>query len=278
MTHDYEKLELYIDGQWLGATGRRTEPVLDPSTGRTLAQLPHASSQDIEAALASARRGFEVWRETPAIERSRIMLKAVAIIQSRVDAIAATVAAEQGKPMTDARGEVLRAADMIQFCAEEARRLYGRVIPSRERGVKQTVIKEPIGPVAGFTPWNFPAISPARKLGGALGAGCSLVLKPSEEVPGTAIALVRAFVDAGLPPGVVNLVFGDPAQISSQLIASPVIRKIALTGSVPVGKILSELAGKHMKGATMELGGHAPVIICADADPVAAGRACANAK
>jgi succinate-semialdehyde dehydrogenase/glutarate-semialdehyde dehydrogenase len=278
VTYHYEKLELFVGGRWLGTEGRRTEPVVDPSTGETLAQLPHASTQDIENALASARKGFEIWRDTPAIERSRIMLKAAVIIQSRVESIAATAAAEQGKPMAEARSEVVRAADMIQFCAEEARRLYGRVIPARERNVRQTVIKQPVGPVAGFTPWNFPAISPARKLGGALGAGCSLVLKPSEEVPGTAVALVRAFMDAGLPDHVVSLVFGDPAQISSQLIASPVIRKIALTGSVRVGKLLAELAGKHMKGATMELGGHAPVIVCEDADPIAAGRACAIAK
>jgi succinate-semialdehyde dehydrogenase/glutarate-semialdehyde dehydrogenase len=274
----FEKLALYIDGEWRELDGRTYECVTDPGTGKVLGLLPHATAQDVEDALTAARDAFESWKNTPALHRSRLILDAVSLIRERKGSIAEALAAEQGKPIAEAKAEVERAADMIEFCAQEARRIYGRVIPAREVGVRQTVIKEPVGPVAGLTPWNFPAISPARKIGGALAAGCSIVLKPSEEVPATAIALVRAFHDAGLPKGVLNLVFGIPGDIARQLIESPIIRKIAFTGSVPVGKTLARLAADNMKGAVMELGGHAPVIVCNDVDPAAAAEACVKAK
>lgn len=275
---EFDSLALYVNGEWRSAAGRQSLHVVDPCTEDVLGELPVATDRDIDDALDAAKNGFAEWSETPAITRSRVILAAVDLIKARSDSIARVIAFEQGKPIGEAKQEVLRAADMIQFCAEEARRLYGRIIPSRERSVHQYVTKEPVGPIAGFTPWNYPAVSPARKIGGALAAGCSLVLKPSEEVPASALALARAFHDVGLPRGVLNVLFGDPAHISRRLIESPVIRKVTLTGSTQVGKTLAALAGHNSKPSVMELGGHAPVIVCEDADPAAAASASVTAK
>jgi succinate-semialdehyde dehydrogenase/glutarate-semialdehyde dehydrogenase len=240
--------------------------VHDPATGEEIARLPVATDDDLREALASAARGFARWRATAAYDRAIILRDAARLIRERLDEIARILTIEQGKPVAESRLEVQAAADVIEWSGEEGRRAYGRVVPARSAAIRQTVLREPVGPVAAFTPWNFPAITPARKLAGALGAGCSLIVKPSEETPATALALVDALLAAGLPEDVVNVVFGDPPQISETLIASPVIRKISFTGSTAVGKHLAKLAAAGMKRATLELGGHAPVIVSDKAD------------
>jgi succinate-semialdehyde dehydrogenase/glutarate-semialdehyde dehydrogenase len=262
----YAKLELYIDGQWLNGEGRAGEDVINPATEKPLAHLPHASTADLDRALEAAKKGFAAWRATSAYDRAKIIRKAADLMRERHDAISKILVQEQGKAYPEARAEVITSADIIEWYAEEGRRAYGRVVPGRGK-VRQIVVQEPVGIVAAFTPWNFPTLTPARKIGGALAAGCSLIIKASEETPGSCVELVRCFADAGLPAGVLNLVFGVPAKISEHLIAKDAVRKISFTGSIPVGKHLAVLAAKGMKRATMELGGHSPVVVFADADP-----------
>ena len=263
----YGNLELFIDGKWLGADGRKAEEVINPATEKPLAQLPHASKADLDAALEAAKKGLAVWRATSAYDRAKIMRKAAELMRERHDAISKIMVLEQGKVYPEARAEVLTSAEIIDWYAEEGRRSYGRIVPGRGKGVRQLVVQEPIGVVAAFTPWNFPVLTPARKIGGALAAGCALILKASEETPGACIEMVRAFADAGLPAGVLNLVFGVPAEVSEYLLSKEAVRKISFTGSIPVGKHLAALAAKGMKRTTMELGGHSPVVVFADADP-----------
>ena len=263
----YPNLELYIDGQWLNGDGRAGEDVINPATEKPLARLPHAGTADLDRALDAAKKGFAVWRATSPYERAKIMRKAADLMRERHDAISKTLVQEQGKAYPEARAEVRTSADIIEWYAEEGRRAYGRIVPGPGKGLRQIVVQEPVGIVAAFTPWNFPTLTPARKIGGALAAGCSLILKASEETPGACLEMVRCFADAGLPAGVLNLVFGVPANISEHLIAKQDVRKISFTGSIPVGKHLAGLAAKGMKRATMELGGHSPVVVFADADP-----------
>ena len=262
----YANLQLFIDGQWIDGGGRAGEDVINPATEKPLAHLPHASVADLDHALEAAKKGFAVWRNVSAYDRAKIMRKAADLMRERYDAISKTLVQEEGKAYPEARAEVITSADIIEWYAEEGRRAYGRIVPGRGK-LRQIVIQEPVGIVAAFTPWNFPALTPARKIGGALAAGCSLILKASEETPGTCVEMVRCFADAGLPAGVLNLVFGVPATISEHLIAKDDVRKISFTGSIPVGKHLAMLAAKGMKRATMELGGHSPVVVFADADP-----------
>ena len=263
----YANLELFIDGKWIGGDGRKGEDVINPATEKPLAHLPHASRADLDAALDAAKKGLALWRSTSAYDRSKIMHKAADLMRERHDAIAKVMVQEQGKVYPEARAEVIGSADIIDWYAEEGRRSYGRIVPGRGKGVRQLVVQEPIGIVAAFTPWNFPVLTPARKVGGALAAGCSLILKASEETPGACIEMVRCFADAGLPAGVLNLVFGVPAEVSEYLLSKDAVRKISFTGSIPVGKHLAQLAAKGMKRTTMELGGHSPVVVFADADP-----------
>jgi succinate-semialdehyde dehydrogenase / glutarate-semialdehyde dehydrogenase len=274
---DYTDVGLYVDGQWTeGTSGKRSE-IFNPATEEVIGRVPHASIDDLDAAVSAAARGFAVWRDLPVDERTRILLRAADLLRSRAARIGEIMTIEEGKALGEARGEVMRVAKLLQWDAEEGRRAYGRVIPV-DNETQLTVHREPVGPVAAFTPWNFPAGSPMRKIAAALSAGCSLVIKAAEEVPGTACELVRCFEEAGVPAGVLNLVFGDPPTISEHLIASPTIRFVAFTGSVPVGKHLAGLAAAVMKPTIMELGGHAPVIVCDDSDPAAAARACVAAK
>lgn len=275
MNHD---VLLHIDGQWRPATGGRTIPVLNPATEEQIGTVPHATETDLDEALAAAERGFATWRRVSAFDRSKLMRKAADLLRSRADDIARLMTMEQGKPLSEARMEVLAGADTIDWFAEEARRAYGRVIPARAQGVYQLVIKEPVGPVAAFTPWNFPINQVVRKLSAALATGCSIIIKAPEETPASPAELIRCFLDAGLPKGVVGLVYGVPAEISSYLIPHPTIRKVTFTGSTPVGKHLAEMAGKHMKRATMELGGHAPAIVFDDADVDLASKTLAGSK
>jgi succinate-semialdehyde dehydrogenase/glutarate-semialdehyde dehydrogenase len=262
----YPDTQLLIDGEWRPGRDGKTIPVVDPATGGTIGTVAHATRADLDDALTAVARGFEAWKAVSAFERSKIMRAAAGLLRERKDRIAWILTREQGKPLAEAVGEVMAGADVIDWFAEEARRTYGQIIPARGPGIMQMAIKLPVGPVAAFTPWNFPINQVVRKLSAALAAGCSIIVKAPEETPASPAELIRAFVDAGVPAGVVNLVYGVPSEISEYLIPHPVIRKISFTGSTPVGKHLAALAGLHMKRATMELGGHAPAIVCDDAD------------
>jgi succinate-semialdehyde dehydrogenase/glutarate-semialdehyde dehydrogenase len=261
----YPNTQLYIDGEWRdGKAGQL--PVTNPATEQTIGAVARADRGDLDAALAAAERGFQQWRRAGAFERSKLMRRAAALLRERNESIARAMTMEQGKPLAESRAEAAGGADTIEWFAEEGRRSYGRVIPSRAANVSQIVVKEPVGPVAAFSPWNFPINQAVRKVSVALASGCSVILKGPEETPASCAALVAAFADAGLPAGALNLVFGAPAEISAYLIPHPAIKKISFTGSTAVGKQLAALAGSHMKRATMELGGHAPAIVFADAD------------
>ncbi|WP_299132173.1 NAD-dependent succinate-semialdehyde dehydrogenase [uncultured Amaricoccus sp.] len=278
MSATYPDTLLFIDGRWRAGAGGRTIPVSDPATSEVIGQLARAEIADLDEALAAAARGFATWRATGVFERYRIMRRAADLLRGRVDGIAGLMTREQGKPLAEARAETLAAADTIDWFAEEARRAYGQIIPARAPNVTQMALKLPVGPVAAFTPWNFPINQAVRKISAALAAGCSIIVKAPEETPASPAELIRALADAGVPAGVVNLVYGVPAEISEYLIPHPVIRKISFTGSTPIGKHLAALAGQHMKRATMELGGHAPVIVAADADLGKAVKLIAAAK
>jgi succinate-semialdehyde dehydrogenase / glutarate-semialdehyde dehydrogenase len=262
----YPDLQLYIGGAWRKAADG--QPVLNPADESVIGMVPIASRSDLDAALAAAADGFRIWSRTSPAKRAELMLRAARLMRERIEEIAYAITLEHGKPMAQARLEVVRGCEFFEWDAAEGQRTYGRVIPS-EPGIKYIVMHQPIGMVAAFSPWNFPMSQPARKIGGALAAGCSIILKAAEETPAGAIHIARAFHDAGLPPGVLNLVFGVPSEISEYLIPQEQTRLIAFTGSTAVGKKLTEMAARHMKPVLMELGGHAPVIVCDDVDPVA---------
>lgn len=277
-TTSYPDTQLLIDNQWVPAASGKTLDVLNPATGQPIGKVACASTTDLDRALAAAQRGFDTWKKVPAHERAKLMRRAANLLRERADGIARLLTQEQGKPLAEAKVEVNAGADIIDWFADEGLRVYGRIVPSRNLAAQQLVIKEPIGPVAAFTPWNFPINQVVRKLSAALATGCSFLVKAPEETPASPAALLAAFVDAGLPAGVLGLVFGHPAEISSYLIPHPVIRKVTFTGSTPIGKELAALAGRHMKRVTMELGGHAPVIVAEDADVALAVKAAGGAK
>jgi succinate-semialdehyde dehydrogenase/glutarate-semialdehyde dehydrogenase len=278
MQATYPELHLYIDGEWLSAQGRPHEAVLNPSTGLALGDLPHATAADLDNALSSADRAWQTWRFTTAAYRSALLRQAATLLRSRVDSLCEALALEQGKTLPEARQEVLGSAEVFEWCADEARRLYGRVIPSRDPQWRQLVLRQPVGVVAAFTPWNFPMMIPARKIAASLAAGCCCIIKPAEETPAGVLELARVLHDAGLPRGVLNVVFGLPARVSRHLIESPLVRKVTFTGSVPVGRLIASLAAEQAKPATLELGGHAPVLIFDDVDVDRTARACATGK
>jgi len=257
---------LHVGGKWRAAKDGRTLDVINPATEEVIGKIAHAGRADLDEALAAAQKGFETWRKVSPMERSKLMRKAASLVRERAESIATIMTTEQGKPLAEARIEVAGSADVLEWFAEEGRRAYGRLIPARGEGIYQMVVREPVGVVAGFTPWNFPVSQAVKKIAAALAAGCAFILKGPEETPASCAELVRALVDAGLPDGVVQLVYGVPAEISEYLIPHPVVRKISFTGSTAVGKHLASLAGLHMKRATMELGGHGPAIVCNDAD------------
>ncbi|WP_031247412.1 NAD-dependent succinate-semialdehyde dehydrogenase [Mesorhizobium sp. LNJC394B00] len=262
----YTKLALLIDGEWIDEASGGSEIVLNPATEQPLGALPHAGKAELDRALAAARRAFESWKRTSPFERGNILRRAADLMRERLEHIATVLTLEEGKTLAEAKGEIAAAAEFFDWFAEEGRRSYGRIIPARLADMRQTVTQEPVGPVACFTPWNFPAVTPARKIAPALAAGCTCIIKPAEQTPGTALEIARALTDAGLPNGVLNVVFGVPAEVSEYLIRSPIIRKISFTGSTPVGRHLARSAGETLTLATMELGGHAPVIVARDAD------------
>jgi succinate-semialdehyde dehydrogenase/glutarate-semialdehyde dehydrogenase len=261
-----EKIEMLINGQWcLGSEGK-SQPLLNPATEEIIGEVPHASKSDLDNALQASAEGFETWKNVTPLERQAIMEKAARLMEDRKEDIAKTLTMEMGKPLAEAKVELGFVIDVTRWYGEEGKRAYGRLVPSRFPGARQMVIKEPVGPACAFVAWNFPGTNSIRKIAGALGAGCSMLIKPSEETPGTAIALARCFQDAGLPDGVLNIVFGVPDDVSKHVLGSWIPRKMSFTGSIPVGKHLQKLAADTMKRCTMELGGHAPVIVFEDAD------------
>jgi succinate-semialdehyde dehydrogenase/glutarate-semialdehyde dehydrogenase len=274
----YSDVQLFIDGTWRPAVSGKTLDVINPATGEAIGKVAHAEKADLDPALAAAEKGFAAWRKVPAFERYKVLRKAADILRGNADKIATLMTMEQGKPLVEAKGETLAGADVIDWFAEEARRAYGRTIPARMEGVYQLEIKEPVGVVAAFTPWNFPINQAVRKCSMALAAGCAIIIKGPEETPAACAGLIDAYVKAGVPQGAINLVFGVPGDISSYLIPHPTIRKISFTGSTAVGKHLAMLAGQHMKRVTMELGGHAPAMVFADADVDAATKILAANK
>ena len=274
----YPDTQLLINGEWRNAQSGRTIDVFNPATGEVIGKVAHAEKVDLDAALDAAAKGFKIWSASSPFDRSKFMRRAADLLRERADAIAPILTLEQGKPVAEAKGEIFAGADIIDWFAEEARRTYGQIIPARAAGVSQMAFKLPVGPVAAFTPWNFPINQVVRKLSAAIAAGCSIIVKAPEETPASPAELIRVFVDAGIPAGVVNLVYGVPSEISEYLIPHPVIRKISFTGSTPIGKMLAGLASQHMKLSTMELGGHAPAIIFDDADVEGAVKTLAMSK
>jgi succinate-semialdehyde dehydrogenase/glutarate-semialdehyde dehydrogenase len=265
MKSTYVNLALHVAGQWLAVASGGDRVVVNPATGSEIGLLPLAGTLELEAAAASARRGFEQWRRVRPHDRYAILRRAAELLRQRAEGIAEVLTLEQGKLLSEANREVMLSADIIDFQAEEAKRLYGRTVAPRIAGVlSHTVGRVPVGPVAAFTPWNFPVNLPSRKLASALAAGCSVVIKPAEETPGSCMLLVRCFLDAGVPGDAINMVCGEPAQVSGFLIERPEIAKVSVTGSVAVGKLLAQQTARHMKRFTGELGGHAPVIVCED--------------
>ena len=266
MTGAYDaELMLFIDGEHIGVGGRATHRVVNPATGEPIGELPLATPEDLDRALETAARGYRLWRSRSAAERGNVLAGAARLLRERIERIARIATLEEGKPFLEAKGEVMMAAALFDFYAGEVQRLYGRVLV-RPAGTLSRVVKEPVGPVAAFCPWNFPIGNPARKLGAAIGAGCSIIIKPPEEAPGSALQVLACLLDAGLPKEVASCVFGVPDQVSRHLLASPIIRKVSFTGSVTVGKHLMKLAADGAQRTTMELGGHGPVLIFDDAD------------
>ena len=262
----YQQLSLYINGSFLSGDGRKMQNVINPATQEVLGQLPHASESDLDMALQSAEKAFASWKKSSPMDRSAILRKVAQLTRDRAKEIAQNMTMDMGKPLAEALGEVVSCADHADWHAEECRRIYGRVIPPRNPDVRQLVLREPIGVCVAFTPWNFPYNQAIRKICAAIGAGCTIILKGPEDAPSAVMAIAQMFHDAGLPPGVLNIVWGAPDKVSDYLIRSPISRKVSFTGSVPIGKQLAALAGAHMKRVTMELGGHSPVLVFDDAD------------
>ncbi|MCE2946218.1 MAG: NAD-dependent succinate-semialdehyde dehydrogenase [bacterium] len=277
-TPAYPRLSLFIDGKFIGAEGRVEQDVTNPATGEVIGRLPHATREDLDHALAAADRAFQSWKKSSPVERSKILRRAAELFRERAPEMARGITLDMGKPYAEAMAEVMGGAEHCEWHAEECRRIYGRVIPPRVDGVRQLVLREPIGVCAAFTPWNFPFNQAIRKVVAAIGAGCTLVLKGPEDAPSAVVIIAQVFADAGLPAGCLNIVWGVPAEVSDYLIRSPIVRKISFTGSVPVGKQLAALAGSLMKRCTMELGGHSPAIVFDDADVDRAAELLANMK
>jgi len=274
----YANLSLYIDGKFIDANERECQDVVNPATGEIIGKLPHATKADLDCALQAAQKAFLSWRKSSPLDRSRILRRVAELTRERCEEIARNITLDMGKPLTEARVEVNNCAEQAEWHAEECRRTYGRVIPARLPNVRQFVMREPVGVCAAFTPWNFPYNQALRKMVAALGAGCTLIIKGPEDAPSAVVALARIFQDAGLPPGCLNIVWGNPAEVSQHLISSPIVRKVSFTGSVPVGKQLAALAGAHMKRVTMELGGHSPVLVFDDAEIDQAAQVLAGLK
>jgi succinate-semialdehyde dehydrogenase / glutarate-semialdehyde dehydrogenase len=277
MYHDRD-FGLYIGGQWSWGSGTQKKPILDPATESVIGHIPDANAEDIDGALKAAAAGFQAWRKVRPWDRSEKLRKVSELLRQRIDELAVVMSTESGKPLVESRGEWIACAEQFEWYAEETKRIFGQIYDGRDASPRLSVIYQPVGVVAAFSAWNFPALLPARKIAAALAAGCSVILKPAGETPACAAAIVKACHDAGIVAGAVNLVTGNSSRIAEHLIRSPIVRKVSLTGSTPVGKQLLHLCADGVKKATMELGGHAPVLIFEDADVEAAAEACARAK
>jgi succinate-semialdehyde dehydrogenase/glutarate-semialdehyde dehydrogenase len=260
-----------------GAAGRSAE-VINPATGESIGRVAYAATSDLEEVVAIAAQGLRKWHAVPAWERGRILKDAAGRLRADIDAVARIITLEQGKPLAEARDEVNRSADFLEWGGEQARRIADRIVPGRVRGQRTEVQFHPIGVVAAFTPWNFSMALAAKKFAGALGAGCSIICKPSQETPGSVLSLAKALLAAGVDPAAIAVVFGPADEVSNHLIAAREVAKITFTGSIPIGKRLAAAAGAAMKPVTMELGGHAPVVVCEDFDPELAADILAKAK
>ncbi len=278
MHNMYECYGLFIDGKWREASDGGTVDVIDPATEEAIGVIPRSAPADLDDALRAAANGFEVWRRTPPFSRAGVLRQLAASLRKRLETLATLMSVETGKPIAEARAELNAAAEQFEWYAEEAKRIYGHTLDGRDHTIRLQVRFEPIGPVAAMSPWNFPALLPARKIAAALAAGCSIVVKPSEEAPGSTFGIAEAANAAGLPAGALNVVVGDPAAISAHLLGSPVIRKISFTGSVPVGREIMKRAAQDLKRVSLELGGHAPVLVFEDADPEQAAQLCVRTK
>ncbi len=274
----YPELKMLIAGEWTDGSSGKNEPVICPADGSTIGTLPHASPTDLDTALQSNLDGYNLWRKLTPHDRQAVLERAAQILEERFEEISANLTREMGKPVGEARVEMRVAIDLLRWYAEEGKRVYGRIIPSRFPNMQHEARKQPVGPVVAFVAWNFPATNVMRKVAGALAAGCSITIKPSEETPATAIAIGEALTDAGLPAGVLNIVFGVPSEVSEHLLGSPIPRKLSFTGSVPVGIHLQKLAAQNMIRCTMELGGHSPVMVFEDCNIEAAAKLCAAGK
>ncbi|TCR70643.1 NAD-dependent succinate-semialdehyde dehydrogenase [Bosea sp. BK604] len=274
----YPDTQLFLAGQLRPGGDKATAPVYNPATGEQIGRFAVATTGDLDEAVAAAERAFPAWRAMGPLKRSAILRKAADLVRERAAAMAPVMTMEQGKPLAESEREVTNSGDVLEWFAEEGRRAYGRLIPARDPNVMQLVTREPIGIVAAFSPWNFPVSQAARKIAAALAAGCPIILKGPEDTPASCALFVQCLADAGVPAGILSLVYGDPATISDHLIAHPSVRKVSFTGSTAVGKLLAAKAGAQMKRCTMELGGHAPAIVCDDADLEGAVKTLAMAK
>jgi succinate-semialdehyde dehydrogenase/glutarate-semialdehyde dehydrogenase len=276
--HAYSDFGLYIAGEWRPAARYGTKPVIDPATEDVIGVVPDATPEDLDRALEAAEAGFARWRREQPWDRAAKLRRVAELVRARLDDLAVLMSTETGKTVAEAKGEWGATADQFEWYSEETKRIYGQTIEGRHPDVRLSVIYQPVGVVAAFSAWNFPALLPARKIAAALAAGCAIILKPAGEAPGCAMGIVQACHDAGIPQGVVNLVTGDSRRIADHLVRSPIVRKVSLTGSVPVGKKILRLAAEGVKKISMELGGHAPVLVFDDADPISAAETCATTK
>lgn len=270
--------KMYIDGEWVSASDGKTLDIINPANEEAVDTVPMATAADLDRALTAAERAWKTWRETDAWSRSAALRRTADLLRERAGAIAEVLTQEQGKTLPEAKGETLAAADQFDWYADEARRIYGRTVDAHSHAHRILVLRQPIGPVAAFSPWNFPALLPARKVAPAVAAGCSVIVKPASEAPRTMLCMAQACHDAGIPPGVVNVVTGSSSMISPYLVQSNVIRKVSLTGSVPIGQQILKLCAEGIKSVTMELGGHSPVLVFEDADVEKAAEIAARGK
>lgn len=278
MQNAYDSYGLFIDGEWRPASDAATLEVIDPATEEAFGRIPHATREDVDAALQAVSRGFEVWRRVPAFDRSQLLRRLASNLRGHAQETSELMSRETGKPLAEARSELAAAAEQFEWYAEEAKRIYGHALDGREAAIRLQVRYDPVGPVAALAPWNFPALLPARKIAAALAAGCSVIMKPPEEAPGSTFAIAEAAKAADLPNGVLNILVGDPARLSAQLLDSPIIRKVSFTGSVRVGREIMIRAAQGLKKVSLEMGGHAPVLIFEDADPEQAAQLCLRTK
>jgi succinate-semialdehyde dehydrogenase/glutarate-semialdehyde dehydrogenase len=269
---------MYIDGNWCPADTGQTLPVVNPATEAVIGHIPAAGAAETRRALEAAHRAMPAWSKLTAYDRAKVLKKTGDLMRERADAIAALLTAEQGKPLGEAKGEILHAADTFEWFAEEGKRAYGQLIPNSVAGKRHLTFKHPVGVVGAITPWNFPVTLPSRKIAPALAAGCTIVLKPAHQTPLSLLATLHCLIDAGTPAGVVNVVTGLAEPIGAEIMANPICRKVSFTGSTAIGKLLVRQSADTLKRLSLELGGHAPFIVMPDADPEAVAKAAVLGK